>query len=183
MIGMPPRGSHIYSDRIGYTHHGIYVGMGCVVHHSGFAEAFKKGEIDITSLDEFCAGNGYKVRKYSGRTLTADEIVQRAYDGYLEGSEYNLVFNNCEHFATWCVTGQRSSQQVKNVVAGSAALIPELITPLLMRSGAVSVAGVGGKTLLAASSFAASTTPLAAAVLPAMAGLLIYKAFKHTRKS
>ena len=30
--------------------------------------------------------------------------------------KYNIIFNNCEHFATWCLTGVGYSQQVKNFV-------------------------------------------------------------------
>jgi hypothetical protein len=29
---------------------------------------------------------------------------------------YNLLFNNCEHFATWCKTGRHRSVQVDSVV-------------------------------------------------------------------
>ena len=29
---------------------------------------------------------------------------------------YNLLFNNCEHFATWCKTGRHSSGQVDSVI-------------------------------------------------------------------
>ena len=34
-----------------------------------------------------------------------------------EWGEYNLVFNNCEHFATYCATGKKSSGQVQGTVA------------------------------------------------------------------
>ena len=29
---------------------------------------------------------------------------------------YNLLFNNCEHFATWCKTGRHRSEQVDSVI-------------------------------------------------------------------
>ena len=34
-----------------------------------------------------------------------------------EWGEYNLAFNNCEHFATYCATGKKSSGQVQKTVA------------------------------------------------------------------
>ena len=34
-----------------------------------------------------------------------------------EWEEYSLVFNNCEHFATFCATGEKSSAQVQKTVA------------------------------------------------------------------
>jgi hypothetical protein len=40
-------------------------------------------------------------------------VVHRAYTRLGE-RHYNLLFNNCEHFATWCKTGRTESQQVKD---------------------------------------------------------------------
>lgn len=59
-----PLGAHLHSPRFGYEHHGIYVGLDRVIHHAGYSEAFKKGSIEDTSLKEFCAGNGYSIRRY-----------------------------------------------------------------------------------------------------------------------
>jgi hypothetical protein len=42
-------------------------------------------------------------------------VVQRA-ESRLGQSNYNLLFNNCEHFATWCKTGVSDSQQVRDFV-------------------------------------------------------------------
>jgi len=67
-----------------------------------------------------------------------EEVVQRALSvqkGVIEWSEYNLVSNNCEHFATWCKTGRKESKQVDvatNVgvglaVAGGLALLGGLL--------------------------------------------------------
>ena len=30
--------------------------------------------------------------------------------------DYDLLFNNCEHFAIWCKTGVRKSYQVENIL-------------------------------------------------------------------
>ena len=59
------------------------------------------------------------VVKYIGNQFTREEIVQRAIHelenlGTNEANfKYNLFENNCEHFATWCVTGQKLSVQVR----------------------------------------------------------------------
>ena len=37
---------------------------------------------------------------------------------YLEDKGYNLVFNNCEHFAIWCKTGVFASKQVNALIDG-----------------------------------------------------------------
>ena len=57
------------------------------------------------------------------KTLPRDEIVEKA-RYYLknpeEWGEYNLVFNNCEHFATYCATGKKKSGQIQKAVAAVA---------------------------------------------------------------
>lgn len=112
-------GSHIKTSRTGYSHHGIYCGNGRVVHYSGFAQAFKKGKLEITTLQGFLGGESkYYVIEYPSNKVrfSSEEIVKRALDRVGE-DRYNLVFNNCEHFAAWCVTGKSESKQVKAVLS------------------------------------------------------------------
>lgn len=111
-------GSHIKTYRTGYSHHGIYCGNGRVVHYSGFAQAFKKGRLEITTLERFLGSEKkYYVIKYPANKImfSAKDIVRRALSRVGE-DRYNLVFNNCEHFAAWCVTGKSESKQVKAVL-------------------------------------------------------------------
>lgn len=111
-------GSHIKMSRTGYSHHGIYCGNGEVVHYSGFAQALKKGALEITTLERFLDGRTqYYVIEYPADKVrfSSEEIVNRALNRVGEDS-YNLVFNNCEHFAAWCVTGKSESKQVKAVL-------------------------------------------------------------------
>lgn len=35
---------------------------------------------------------------------------------WMNGHKYNLVFNNCEHFAIWCKTGVHESRQVDRIL-------------------------------------------------------------------
>lgn len=112
-------GSHIKTSRTGYSHHGIYCGNGRVVHYSGFAQTFKKGALEITTLERFLGGETkYNIVKYPSDKVmfSSEEIVERALDRVGE-DRYNLVFNNCEHFAAWCVTGKSESKQVKAVLS------------------------------------------------------------------
>ena len=60
------------------------------------------------------------------RIYTPEETVARAKSviGANEHSfqrDYDLLFNNCEHFAVWCKTGLRRSYQVEDILK---ALIP-----------------------------------------------------------
>ncbi|WP_081503675.1 lecithin retinol acyltransferase family protein [Treponema primitia] len=53
---------------------------------------------------------------YSGKE-TADRARSRIGEG-----KYNLIFNNCEHFAIWCKTGISASSQVSSIVSILAAI-------------------------------------------------------------
>ena len=107
-------GSHLVSSRFGYTHHGIYVGNGEVVHY-----LLDEG-VTLTDLEEFSCGNAVRVRTHPGAPYSGEECARRALSRLGE-DEYNLVFNNCEHFATWCATGKKRSPQVERAVCGVAA--------------------------------------------------------------
>lgn len=115
-------GDHLVSPRTGYSHHGVYVGNDRVVHYAGFSDGFNKGVIEETTLDEFSRGNAVHVRKYIVRIYDAAESVDRAYSRLGEDL-YNLLCNNCEHFATWCVFGLHSSDQVNTYLANGAAAV------------------------------------------------------------
>ncbi len=54
-------------------------------------------------------------RRIKRKTFSAKETVERARSRIGE-TKYNLLTNNCEHFAMWCKTGISESSQVKNLV-------------------------------------------------------------------
>lgn len=111
-------GLHLKVSRGVYTHHGIYIGDNQIIHYSGFAEAFKKGAIEQTNLESFLGGvDDFKVVNYPSyqNIYSPEEIVHRA-QSCLGEDDYNLFFNNCEHFACWCVTGKARSEQVQEIM-------------------------------------------------------------------
>lgn len=112
------RGEHIYVQRSAlHAHHAIDVGDGTVIHYWGGESGRKMDScIRLSPIAEFAKGGEIEVRQY-GPAVDPDEVVERAMSRLGEGG-FNLIFNNCEHFATWCVTGQHESAQV--VAAGSA---------------------------------------------------------------
>lgn len=109
-------GDHLVSTRIGYSHHGIYIGSDQVIHYSGFANDISNGEIEIASLAEFSRGNNVSVKEHLIRRYAPDESVSRAYSRLGE-DWYNVLLNNCEHFVTWCIMGFHSSSQVNLLIA------------------------------------------------------------------
>ncbi len=92
-----------------YEHHGIDCGDGTVIHYS------KRGDVPQvtrTPMLEFRGSQPVMVQRYATCYLP-EATVQRAI-GRLGEQKYNLLLNNCEHFATWCKTGQQVSRQVQD---------------------------------------------------------------------
>lgn len=120
----PVAGDHIRVKRYGgvYCHHGIYVGNNKVVHFAPMSGSEVKDNhqsvVHETTLENFLRGGQLEVRCYSEEELkvkhSADRIVKDAYR-CIGIKNYSFVFNNCEHFASWCVTGKAQSRQVEVV--------------------------------------------------------------------
>ena len=108
-------GMHVVAHRIGYQHHGIYIGDGQVIAY------LRDTGVTVCSWSTFADGDKVTVYEHDDALYSADKIVQRALDRVGE-DDYNLVFNNCEHFANWCITGQAKSYQVREVAIETAAL-------------------------------------------------------------
>ena len=49
----PPLGAHLTTSRRGYSHHGVYVGRGRVVHDSGLSGFWQCGPVEEASLPRF----------------------------------------------------------------------------------------------------------------------------------
>ena len=94
-------------------HHGIDLGDGTVAHY------LEGEEILRSTLAEFCRGESARVVEHT-EADPAGRTLRRAMSRIGE-QRYNLLFNNCEHFAVWCKTGQHRSGQVERAL-GSGAL-------------------------------------------------------------
>lgn len=108
------RGDHLRVYRGYYWHHGIDLGDDEVMHFDGEPKAKSDARICRTSLQEFI-GNSDTIEELDRKCYTAhpDVVVKRAYR--LEGSsDYNLLANNCEHFALYCKTGGQRSEQIED---------------------------------------------------------------------
>ncbi len=94
-----------------YEHHGIDCGDETVIHYRKPSET-----IERTSLGTFTKGNEIYVVQYpKGFSFIPELVIQRA-TSRLGEQKYNLLFNNCEHFATWCKTGISYSKQIKEFI-------------------------------------------------------------------
>jgi hypothetical protein len=109
------RGAHIRIKRdAGYSHDGIYIGNGEVIHFSD-AEGFRtwKAAVRRDTLEKFGDPEKITVIKYPpGSDLPPETTVLVAIK--LLGSKgYHLTRNNCEHLARFCKTGRHESIRVE----------------------------------------------------------------------
>ena len=91
-----------------FNHHGIDLGDGTVAHY------LEGREILRSPISEFSQGELVSVLNHANAS-PAGVTLRRAM-GRLGEQNYNLLFNNCEHFATWCKTGRHRSGQVDSVI-------------------------------------------------------------------
>lgn len=105
-------GEHLKVNRGIYWHHFIDLGDGTAVH----LWAPSKGagaNVCRSTIREFVRSGERVERVVYQRTVHApQEIVRRAL-ARVGHRGYDLFFGNCEHFATWCVTGEARSEQVR----------------------------------------------------------------------
>jgi hypothetical protein len=152
-------GSHLVTPRIGYQHHGIYIGQNRVIHLTS------KSKVEEISLSKFTNGNGYSIRPFQSK-FSRQKIVDRALSR-LGNDNYNVIFNNCEHFCHWCIHNEHRSQQVNN-----AALTTSTGLAVAQASTVTTATGLVTASALTSSVTLLSATP----VLPAaIVGFGVFK--------
>ena len=130
--GLQP-GDHIRVKRKRrfYTHHGIYMGDGEVVHVIGSVREKIDPEVRKTDLAGFLKGGKLKRRTYKER-LPAFETIRIA-ERHISDKSYSMIWNNCEHFATYCVTGKKKSRQVNGTLSGLGTVATGVVVYVLTR--------------------------------------------------
>ncbi|KAL5012954.1 hypothetical protein ScPMuIL_011505 [Solemya velum] len=131
------RGDLVEFDRGRYSHWGVYVGDGHIVHMTGdgndginanfdsgklfticgteFNKAFvKKDNFWDVTQDSKAIKNNSKDRKCN--PLSAEEIVERAL-ARIGNITYNVLWKNCEHFAAWCRYDVEWSEQANKFLS------------------------------------------------------------------
>jgi hypothetical protein len=116
----PKRGDVIWADRMDkgrpYFHCGIYEGGGYVIHYAapeGSEKSQKNAVVHQTTLDKFKDGCKLRIVEFP-EGFSAEETMRRARSRIGE-KDYNFFVNNCDHFATWCKTGEHRSVQADEV--------------------------------------------------------------------
>ena len=157
----PPVGAHLVSPRTGFSHHGLYIGGGKVIHYSGMAKTLRLKDIPElpnlirygcivkTSLRMFCDGHGFRVQEHPRAKFSGEAAVARAKTRLYERSYY-LYSNNCEHFVNWCIDDSFRSPVILRLLLVYA--IIGFVVHRLLLSRHVSL-GLSGKGRLALGGF------------------------------
>jgi HRAS-like suppressor 3 len=70
-----------------------------------------------STLDEFAPGGWVGVIPYEGYPHYGyPEVIERARNQLGDEHDYGLFNWNCQHFATWCVTGVAMSHQADKAI-------------------------------------------------------------------
>lgn len=124
-IEEPPLGSHLVTPRLGFAHHGIYVGGGKVVHYGVLVYALHGGPVEEVSLARFAQGHAIWIRSHLCVAFAPQEVIRRARSRIGE-YRYRLLSNNCEHFCEWCLHDEHRSYQIERLL-----LLPQRLTRLV----------------------------------------------------
>ena len=129
------KGDHIAVKRHGghYRHHGIDLGDGYVIHFSGEPLYSKVPIVEKVTMEEFQKGGELEIVRYSKNSepFSSDETIARAEKKQGEG-KYNLINNNCEHFASWCKNGKARSSQVTKLAIATTLVAAGLIATFMI---------------------------------------------------
>jgi len=104
-------GDHIRVKLDSFYHHGIYISDKEVIHFCSdemFTILSKNLEVASTDINAFSQGNNIEVVNYINR-FPAEKTVEIA-RGKIGAKDYDITFNNCEHFATLCTIGKAKSE-------------------------------------------------------------------------
>ncbi len=103
-------GAHLITKRDLYKHHGLYMGSGLVIEYS------RANGVQIVNIEEFRENCSVEEFIHDDAIFDGDTIIKRALSRIGE-NKYNLIFNNCEHFCNWAITGVAQSSQVQDVIS------------------------------------------------------------------
>lgn len=143
-----------------FQHHGVDMGDGTVVHFcndnggvAGPGGDWTRFKICRTKIDHFSPQGAAFVRTVQHSNPLDGETIRRRAERMVGRGGYDLMGNNCEHFASWCVAGRFRSRQV-----GVAA---ERLASIGTKATVGAVGRVGLKSLVATSKLAASARKVA----------------------
>lgn len=127
-VDRPLKGDLLRVHRqLGYYHFGVAVSEDRVIHFSAPEQDITdktKMRIIETPLKDFLKGDELEVWQPYDSSFSREEVVKRAKkhvnSNRFRNKYYNVVTNNCEHFARYCYYDKNESKQVVTVTVGAA---------------------------------------------------------------
>jgi len=110
---IPPLAAHVVTSRVGYTHHGIHVGNGRVVHYSGLSRGWRDVRSKKCRLPNLHAGARFAFASMWTRDSIAMQWLRAR--SRLGENRYRALSNNCEHLCEWCIHGENRSRQIERL--------------------------------------------------------------------
>jgi hypothetical protein len=135
------KGDHIYVQRtlpVPFQHHGIDCGDGTVIHYTGEIGSKQDADVRRTSIMIFSDATEVKIKVYAAAHPPEDVVVRA--ESRLGEKSYHILWNNCEHFARWCKTGDQESEQASDATTGGAGSVGAAVAA---KAGLAAVAAVG----------------------------------------
>jgi len=180
------RGDHLRVKRWKgvYSHHGIDVGGGRVIHFDG--EPLQKFNATIRKVSKRTFADGGVIEVVHHSRCDPPTVVVKRAESKLGERGYNLAFNNCEHFAFWCKTGRKKSRQVRRVavaggvgVTGAGTYAAVKIAQASAESAATGTGITSGLTVLGGGATAGAALTLAGpAALVVATGIGLHQAWE-----
>jgi hypothetical protein len=149
------RGDRVQVERriagtaVRYMHLGVDLGGGSVVHArpDDFRAPFGGGRVVRSTLAEFAATGAVRTVTEPPASFSPEEVARRA-EAAVGRPGYCPVVDNCEHFATWCATGRRSSRQAEIVLSRLSSAVGRVTAAVSARlAGRVAVRTAVGTTV------------------------------------
>lgn len=104
----------LWPDHLGILGEPLPDGRWSVVHSD------ERGVV-LTAFEDFARGRLVTVLQAPCSLEQQRSILERAFSQI--GHPYDVLFANCEHFATWAFNGVADSPQLKKCVAGACVLV------------------------------------------------------------
>jgi hypothetical protein len=112
---IPPLGAHLITPFLGYTHHGIFVGDGKVVHYGALLYDIIRKPVEEVTLAAFAEGRTVYHVLHAETAFAPADVILRA-RSRLGEKRYRLLTNNCEHFVEWCFHDVHRSYEVETAL-------------------------------------------------------------------
>lgn len=150
------RGDHLSVRRGWYTHHAIDLGDGYVVQYGRGVSNSVGATVQVSSYETFSKGRPIETVA-SPALYETHEIALRALS-CLGERDYHILWNNCEHFVTWCRSGKRESQQADRFMQTASEIVTKAAVRLVA-TGTARLALKASSRLSTKSAGRLATTP------------------------